>query len=308
MGVLEHHRSDSNKAFLAPGSVLIAETQLLLFSPLVTWPLIQVLCLKLCLEFWPCCLTSWKACFPLTVPASLNVELAPPRALSRLPGCLCPHICLVCSLIHTQPGGRPWPVVLKSPLRKINGLLRPLSVPDPKIPLLASVPSAPNASHVSLWCWLAAESGGRFDGHSAQVSTLHPVQDALLGWVNANYFNNTLFIWHHQGMRSSQKQTPQTVEIWGVRLYVRNLKGGLLQCPVSFYAILGQRYRSSFNPFCGQLSCSGLFGFGNLHLVSTVISVLGSQQPCDPACYFNGTVYWVPTMCRDLPWGGSYRT
>lgn len=154
--------------------------------------------LNLGLEFWPCCLTSWKACFPLvrSCLSHLGKQLHP-RALSSLPRCLCPHACRGPSLIHTQPGCRPWAVVVRSPL----------SVPSTEIDrhqhlclLIHTLPLSHSDSCRSLLNQQADLLGLRHKHPSFIQYEMRCRVEWVPGYFQ-DYFNNTLFIWHHQGVR-----------------------------------------------------------------------------------------------------------
>ena len=120
-----------------------------------------------------------------------------PRVLSCLPRCLYPHACLGPSVIHTQPGCRPWAVVAKSPL----------SVPSTETDhrqhlclLIHTLPSSHSDSCRSLLNQQADLLGLRHE----HPSFIQYEVSGRVEWVPGyfqDYFSNTLFIWHYQGVR-----------------------------------------------------------------------------------------------------------
>lgn len=182
MKVLDHDGSDS-EAILAPGSLLSAETQWLLFWPFVAWPLILFLFLSLCLvqEFWPCSMTSRKSL--LLLPRDMYAPSPLEGMRVTVPSCLSPQACPASFL------ARHWAltVALTSPLSKINTLLSPLQVPSTSVPLCIrtwTCPFSPSDSCRSLFSWQ-----GKFAEHSAKVPILHPLLVVLLNWVHAQLFS-----------------------------------------------------------------------------------------------------------------------
>lgn len=98
--------------------------------------------LNLGLEFWPCCLTSWKACFPLSVPPLPPGETAPPESAE-----LSPQMSLSSRLPWAQPHSHPARLqALSSGSQVSTECAQHRDRPSSTL-----VPSDPHASPVSLW-------------------------------------------------------------------------------------------------------------------------------------------------------------
>lgn len=98
--------------------------------------------LNLGLEFWPCCLTSWKACFPLSVPASPTWG----NSSTRERWAVSPGVSVL-TLAWAQPHSHPARLqALSSGSQVSTECAQHRDRPSSTL-----VPSDPHASLVSLW-------------------------------------------------------------------------------------------------------------------------------------------------------------
>lgn len=220
----------------APGSVLIAETQLLLFWPFVTY-------LWSGFFSWTSIWNFDLAFRPLRKPAppvgSCLGKAAFPTPCKRW--VVSPDVFIL--MLATGPASFT-PARLKALssdaqvstecARHRDTVLNTCASWPARFPYLPLIPGQ--------LCLIRRQTGWAFST-SARPSCRMKWAAGLSGVPSYfwDYVNNALFIRHHQGMRSSQSEFPRWVK-FGVSSFMFSiLKAGLLQCSVYHWALLGQR-------------------------------------------------------------------